>query len=167
MLDFFKALIQKIPTAKFLFITKDNESSILEKCLEKGISRGSIIIKPSTRNDVPAYVNTSDASIFFIKPVYSKKASSPTKMGEIMNMGIPIVCNAGVGDVDIVMNEVMPELMVNSFKELEYQKVVNELVNYHHKIDINKIVETSINYFSLENGVESYYGVYKSVLKID
>jgi glycosyltransferase involved in cell wall biosynthesis len=166
MLDFFKVLSSIKSHAKFLFITKDDESLILEKCKDRGISKDSIIIQASSRNDVPEYINTSDASIFFIKPVYSKKASSPTKMGEIMNMGIPIVCNAGVGDVDVVMNKVMPELLVNTFKEIDYQKVASELVSYHERIDVNKIVDTSINYFSLKKGVESYFEVYKSVLNI-
>jgi glycosyltransferase involved in cell wall biosynthesis len=166
MLDFFKVLSSIKSHAKFLFITKDDESLILEKCKDRGISKDSIIIQASSRNDVPKYINTSDASIFFIKPVYSKKASSPTKMGEIMNMGIPIVCNAGVGDVDVVMNKVMPELLVNTFKEIDYQKVASELVSYHERIDVNKIVDTSINYFSLKKGVESYFEVYKSVLNI-
>ncbi|MDB4534294.1 glycosyltransferase, partial [Vicingaceae bacterium] len=106
MLDFFKELLSVKQNTKFLFITRDNTDSIFDKCKDRGISKDSIIIKSSSRIDVPEYINTSDASIFFIKPVYSKKASSPTKMGEIMNMGVPIVCNARVGDVDIVMNEV-------------------------------------------------------------
>jgi glycosyltransferase involved in cell wall biosynthesis len=166
MLDFFKVLSSIKSHAKFLFITKDDLSFILDKCVEKGISKDTIVIKSSSRNDVPEYINTSDASIFFIKPVYSKKASSPTKMGEIMNMGVPIVCNAGVGDVDVVMNEAMPELLVNNFDITNYQQVANELINYYEKKDVNKIVDTSVNYFSLEKGIESYFQVYQSVLNL-
>ena len=39
-----------------------------------------------------------------------------------MNLGIPIICNAGVGDVDKIINECMPELLVNEFSKLEYLK---------------------------------------------
>jgi len=42
----------------------------------------------------------SNASLFFIKPVWSKKASSPTKLAELMGLGIPVFSNSGVGDVD-------------------------------------------------------------------
>ena len=37
-------------------------------------------------------------------PSFSKKASCPTKMGEIMNLGVPVICNKGVGDVEEIMN---------------------------------------------------------------
>ena len=164
MLDFFKVLISKNKKAKFLFITRDDEAFILTKCKEKGISQKSVIVKPSTRNDVPAYINTSDASIFFIKPVYSKKASSPTKMGEIMNMGVPIVCNAGVGDVDIVMHQVMPQLLVDNFNNKVYERVADEVMEYVKHKDEDEIVNTSIDYFSLEKGIESYLEVYQYIL---
>ena len=77
MLDFFKELIAVKTNAKFLFITKDCPTFILDKCEGKGISKTAILVRSSSREDVPEYVNTSNASIFFIKPVYSKKASSP------------------------------------------------------------------------------------------
>ena len=42
-----------------------------------------------------------------------------------MNLGIPVICNSGVGDVDEIMNECMPELLVKEFTENEYQKIIN------------------------------------------
>ncbi len=164
MLDFFKELKKLKNQSKFMFITKDDPNVILTKCEEKGLNLNDIIIKPSSRNDVPAYINTSDVSIFFIKPVYSKKASSPTKMGEIMNMGIPVVCNSGVGDVDVVMNKVLPEFLVHSFHSKSYQSVAAELIKNQSNFKIEKIVSTSTNYFSLSNGIENYYNVYQSIL---
>ena len=38
-------------------------------------------------------------------PVFSKKASSPTKMGEFLALELPIVTNGGVGDVSRIMYE--------------------------------------------------------------
>ena len=74
---------------------------------------------------MPSYINVSTYSIFFILPVFSKKASSPTKMGEIMSLGVPIICNSGVGDVDEIMNECMPELLVKEFNSNEYERVID------------------------------------------
>ena len=166
MLDFFKILSLKNSNSKLLFVTRDDADFIFKKCKEKGISTEAVIVKSSSRKDVPAYINSSDVSIFFIKPVYSKKASSPTKMGEIMNMGIPIVCNSGVGDVDIVMNKVMPELLVDNFNKNSYEQVADSLKEFVKNKDIDKIVKTSVDYFSLEKGIESYFQVYQSVLNL-
>ena len=63
-------------------------------------SRSSSIIRPATREEVPRLLAAADLGIFLIKPVFSKTASSPTKMGEMLAVGLPIVANAGVGDVE-------------------------------------------------------------------
>ena len=163
MLDFFKFLQIKKPNAKFFFITKDNPHIILEKAKSKKIDVSSIKIKPSSREMMPSYIGLSDFSIFFILPVFSKKASSPTKMGEIMNLGIPIICNSGVGDVDEIMEKSMPELLVKDFSNKEYERVI-DLITNNYKSNQKTIIETSHSYYSLEKGVEKYKEVYQEIL---
>ncbi|MFL2585878.1 MAG: glycosyltransferase [Parvicellaceae bacterium] len=163
MLDFFKELQIQKPNSKFLFITTDNSDLILNKAKHKNIEVNSIKVQPSSREMMPSYIGVSDFSIFFILPVFSKKASSPTKMGEIMNLGIPIICNNGVGDVDEIMNECMPELLVKNFTKKEYQRIIDLIIN-NYKPNIDKIIETSHNYYSLEKGVKKYKEVYESIL---
>ena len=163
MLDFFKCLQIKKPNAKFFFITKDNPHIILEKVKSKKIDISAIKIQPSSREMMPSYIGVSNISIFFILPVFSKKASSPTKMGEIMNLGIPIICNAGVGDVDEIMEKSMPELLVKEFSNKEYERVI-DLINNNYKPNQKTIIETSHSYYSLEKGVEKYKEVYLKIL---
>ena len=164
MLDFFKLLLTKNKNAKFLFITKDNPDEILNCAKEKGINKDNIIITPSERKMMPSYIGLSNFSIFFILPVFSKKASSPTKMGEIMNLGIPIICNSGVGDVDEIMSYCMPELLINDFSSKEYNRVI-ELILNNYKANKQEIINTSHKYYSLEKGVEKYKEIYKEILK--
>ena len=163
MLDFFKCLQIKKPKAKFFFITKDDPQLILEKAKSKKIEISSIKIKPSSREMMPSNIGVSNFSIFFILPVFSKKASSPTKMGEIMNLGIPIICNSGVGDVDEIMEKSMPELLVKEFSNKEYERVIDLIAN-NYKPNQKTIIETSHSYYSLKKGVEKYKEVYKSIL---
>ena len=142
MLAFFKVLNEKKPNAKFLFITRDDPNLVFSKAEQKGISKEKLIIQPSARELMPSYIGVSDFSIFFILPVFSKKASSPTKMGEIMNLGIPIICNTGVGDVDDIMNACMPELLVKDFNNKEYNRIV-DLILDDYKPNKEKIINTS------------------------
>lgn len=165
MLDFFKVVLSKKPDSVFLFISRDDESKILEEAAKRSISKEQIIVKPANRIDVPSYIAASDAAIFFIKPLYSKKASSPTKMGEIMNMGVPIVCNSGVGDVDVMMNAAMPQLLVEKFTEESYSAVLDALLAGEKSFQTEEIIQNSLDYFSLSNGIEKYHKVYQEVLK--
>ena len=66
------------------FITPDDESEILTRASEKGVNLDHIIVKKANRELVPVYLSLSQTSIYFIKPLYSKQASSPTKTGEII-----------------------------------------------------------------------------------
>lgn len=162
MLDFFKVLLIKKTTAKFLFITHDNKQEIIFKAQNKGIPLEKIIIHAATRNEVPLYLSLSTVSIYFIKPVFSKKASSPTKTGEIMAMGIPIITNSGIGDSDEILTESGAGMLTNNFSDAEYERVIKQ-IDVLLNIDKTKIRTAAEYYFSLEKGIEQYDAVYKKL----
>ncbi|MDZ7606952.1 MAG: glycosyltransferase [Cyclobacteriaceae bacterium] len=86
MLDFYDILRSKMDKPRFLFVSPDQQ--VLKVALtSRNYNHGEIIHTSSSRADVPLFISVSSASIFFIKPSYSKKASAATKMGEIMAMG--------------------------------------------------------------------------------
>ena len=159
MLDFFVELKKAKPNAKFIFITFDEHDRILELAKNKDISANDIIINPAARNDVPEVLSILDYSIFFIKPTYSKISSSPVKQGEIMAMGIPLICNAGVGDTDIIVNKYKSGLIVKAKK---FNEVILKMNQF--QFDSNKIREGSTAYFSLALGINNYKQIYKSLI---
>jgi len=164
MLDFFKVLLKKHDNAKFLFITPDKPSDIFEMALRKGIPAKHIIVQKATRNEVPPLLALSQVSIFFIKPVFSKKASSPTKMGEIMGMGIPVICNSNVGDVDAIVESSKGGNTINTFEESSYEKAVDAIPKLL-QIDPNEIRIGAEKFYSLKSGVEKYDAVYRRLIK--
>ncbi|MCB0756026.1 MAG: glycosyltransferase, partial [Flavobacteriales bacterium] len=91
MLDFFKVLVEKRPNSKFLFVTTDNAETILGPAKEKGIASDRIIISPAKREEVPTFLSLANAALFFIQPVFSKSGSSPTKHGEMLGVGLPVI----------------------------------------------------------------------------
>lgn len=93
MLQVFSLIKEKNLNAKFLIITPDSYD------FGDYPHRESVIIKGVPRREVPLYISIADVGIFFITPAYSKKASSPTKMGELLAMDIPLICNEGWGDI--------------------------------------------------------------------
>ena len=70
-----------------------------------GLAQNKLIVKQGKRYEVPVLLSFSNYALFFIKPCYSKISSSPTKHGEIMAMGIPVITNRGVGDVEEIVVE--------------------------------------------------------------
>lgn len=123
MLDFFAVFLQKIPGSIFLFITHDDKQKIINAAIEKGIDPAAIKVQPASRNEVPLYLSISNWSIFFIKDLYSKIASSPTKQGEIMAMGIPIICN-DIGDTGYIVKQTKAGIVPETFTKPAYEKAI-------------------------------------------
>jgi glycosyltransferase involved in cell wall biosynthesis len=163
MLDFFKQLSIHKQNVKFLFITPDDKNIIYQKAAAKGIAKDKLIIQSAGRKEVPLYLSLSQLSLYFIKPVYSKKASSPTKTGEIMALGIPIITNSGIGDSDQIIMDSGSGVLVQVFTNEEYNRIINQ-IDVLLTTDKTKITAAAQNYFSLEKGIELYNGVYKNLL---
>ena len=161
MIDFFVCLKRTYPGAKFRFITKDNNKSIRRIWTGKGLQPVDLIIKGEIREALPKVLQRANLSIFFIKPTFSKKASSPTKLGEIISMGIPIICNSGVGDIDGLMNANQIGCLVEKFDTSSYQEAVVKFKTMDS--NENKIRNVALNNFSLDEAIKSYVKVYNMV----
>ncbi len=161
MLQFFLVLKEKHREAKFLFITQNNKEEILSKAAEKGLTPSEIIIQPASRENVPLYLSLSDWSIFFYKDAYSRKACSPTKLGEIMAMGIPVICN-DIGDTGQIVKDARAGIVVNGFTATGYEEALASM--QHYPIEKNLIREEAYKYFDLVAGINQYANVYHNIL---
>ncbi len=163
MLDFFSTMKNKLSGIIFLFITLDSKDYIINKAESKGINASCIRVQPANRDEVPLYLSISDWSIFFIKDVYSKKASSPTKQGEIMAMGIPVICN-DIGDTGKIVKAAGAGIVIEKFNVAEYEKTVALLSNqqFNNKENIRR---SAFDYYDLQNGVAIYRKIYSQLMK--
>ena len=121
-----------------------------------------IFVLSSNRNDLPAYLSISDYSIFFIRPTYSKIASSPTKHAELMGMGIPVICN-DIGDTGKIINESNSGIVLKKFSTDEYAKTGESLQDLL-LIKKENIREAAIKYFDLKQGVALYQKIYSQIV---
>ena len=162
MLDFFIAYQKKNPDAVFLFITPDSKEYIHQICAAKNIDAQKVFVKSAQRHEVPVLASISNFSLFFIKPAYSKKASSPTKQAELMGLGIPIVCNNGVGDTSEIVKKYKAGVVVDAFNDLAYNRAIEEIEALD--FDREKLRSGARDYFDLALGVKRYLGVYQKLL---
>lgn len=161
MFDFFKVLNAKVATARFLFVTPESPETVFARAEARGVSRDKVIVVHATHKQVPGYLSLSNWSLFFIKPVFSKLASSPTKQGEIMGMGIPHVCNTGVGDVAEILQNGECGFAISAFNAESYNKVVDSMLEA--KLDAGLIRQNAFRVYSLEEGIKKYAGVYNAL----
>ena len=158
MFDFFKELHEKKTNSIFFFITNDKEQDIRNVAESKGILPECIIVKSAKREDVPNYISCLDIGLFFIKPLYSKKGSSPTKLAELLAGGIPIITNTGVGDVDELILRTNCGILVSSFNKEEYKDAMDKIQTLNTGKQYYRNI--ALTNFSLKKGIESYSMIY-------
>jgi hypothetical protein len=163
MLDQFKFIQQKYPLAKFLIVSNDELNDGFENLLaKKQIDRSSIYFTSCTRNEMPYYIAVTDIPLFFIKPCFSKLASSPTKHGEIMSMGKPLITNSGVGDMDRIVSSTGSGYAIQQFNSHEYQKSVDQ-IELLKKLDAATIRRSGEEIYSLDTAVKKYVSIYTKI----
>jgi hypothetical protein len=162
MLDFFTCVVQQYPSSKFLFITPDDPQHILTKAVARGISTSRLVICAAERREVPVYLSLSTIAVYFIKPSYSKKASSPTKTAEILGLGIPIITNSGIGDSSELLGNSGTGLLLSSFDTKTYTKIIEQF-SLLLAVDKAKMIDLACTHFSLDKGVAAYQAVYDKI----
>ncbi len=162
MLDFFTCLQKNNPQAKLLFLTPDNPNVIRDKALARGIEEKSLTITMAAHHEVPQFLSLSNLGLFFIKPSYSKKSSSPTKLAEILGMGVPVIANSNVGDANWIFENFSIGLLIHAFTSQEYERIVAELPKLKD-LSKQKIRSAAEEYFSLHDGAEKYHHIYESL----
>jgi glycosyltransferase involved in cell wall biosynthesis len=164
MLDEMLLAFQRISAlrqnASFLFVTKDDPQLIMDQAAKTGVPAEKIVIAQALHSEVPRYISLFDVSLFFIRPTFSKKASSPTKQGEIMAMGIPLICNAGVGDTDAIVKNYRAGIVLPDTSEKTLSSFQFDLSHF----DPAMARKGAEDIYSLENGVRSYESVYRCLL---
>ena len=122
MADFFVTMRKQRPNAHFLWLTPARHERLHELMRARGVSDSDYTVLRSAPRDVPSYLSAGDAGLAFIKPCFSKLASSPTKYGEYLGCGLPLIINEGVGDSDVLITREKVGALVHDFSEPEYAK---------------------------------------------
>ena len=80
-----------------------------------------------------------------------------------MAMGIPVITNAGVGDVEEIVNEYKAGIILEELNRDEFSQIADLL---HSGITFNSedIQRGAQDFYSLEKAVEKYSELYKTML---
>ncbi len=124
MADFFVTMRKQRHSAHFLWLTPTRHERIHELMSKRGVGASDYTVLASAPRDVPSYLSAGDAGLAFIKPCFSKLASSPTKYAEYLGCGLPLIINEGVGDSDVLVTREKVGALVRDFDEREYASSV-------------------------------------------
>lgn len=167
MADFFAALLRENGRAHFLWLTPGSHERVASLMSERGVAPERFTVRGVRSPEVASYLSASDAAIAFIKPCFSKLASSPTKTAEYLACGLPVVLNAGVGDSDVLVTREKLGALVHEFTPREYARAAHQVLEMSSAADATRARARAAveRLFDVRRvGLERYARLYEKVL---
>ena len=127
MLDFHQAARERWPGLYLLVLVNRSPDAVEDAMRARGIPADDFTVTWAHHQDVPAYLSAADAGMAFIRPCLSKRSSSPTKYAEYLACGLPLVANAGCGDVEALFSEDGPGALVSVHTREAYYAAADRL----------------------------------------
>jgi glycosyltransferase involved in cell wall biosynthesis len=151
------------PTA-FLVVTRQDTASLRARLQALGCE-DELVVRSASREEVPGWLRQADASVCFIRPQFSKRASAPTKLGEVLGCGLPVVVNV-IGDLARVVEGsdaafVVDDLASPTSLDEAARKLVRAAERPETKREARRLAE---RWYSLADAIEAYDGVYRGML---
>ncbi len=161
----FKVFLQINPAGRILIINKGEHQFIRESLQNQNIPLSSVDILSANHDEIPNLIKRMSATVFFLKPLFSKQAAAPTKLGEFLASGIPCLTNEGVGDMAAILLEGGAGKTLGELSDSSIRAGVNGLITLTQQEDIiARCRKTAELHFSLTDGIVSYSKIYKNLL---
>lgn len=157
-----QVLFEMRADARFLVVNKGDHDAIRDRLREAGVDLNRVEIRAAPYGEVSEQIARMDAGIFFIKPVWSKRASSPTRLGEFLACGKPVLANGNVGDVEETIKATDTGVVINSFDADTLRKAMPDLVARAGEPQVAaRCRRAAEEHFSLDHGVAEYDRIYR------
>lgn len=124
MLDFTAVAREVIPDLRLLVLNCGEQARIWQELRARGLEASAWVecLEPA---QVPGRLRQASAGIVFAAPTFSMRATCPTRLGEYLAAGLPVVTNAGIGDVERLVRGV--GVLVDSFTPRAYRAAAEQL----------------------------------------
>jgi glycosyltransferase involved in cell wall biosynthesis len=128
MVDFFAAARMVEPNLLFLVLSQSNPEIIERDFARAGIPPADFRVTRSEPGEVGRYLGVADFGISFVRPCFSKISSSPTKVGEYLAAGLPVVSTAGIGDVDELLGSNRVGVLIRDLDPSAYESAARQVI---------------------------------------
>jgi glycosyltransferase involved in cell wall biosynthesis len=161
MFALFRAYQKLHPGARFLFVSGHPREEIERLAQAQEIESDELVVVSAKREEVPGVIAAADLGVSFILATYSAKASCPTKFGEMLAMGVPVIANAGVGDIAEIIHDTGAGAIVDGYDEMSLAKAIAQAEDAAGSPATVRAAAT--RYFALEQGVDRYDEIYRAI----
>ncbi len=165
MLRLFAAGRALDPSLHFLLLSPGGEAAVHQALDRHGIPRDACTTLGVPPAAIPEYLAASDLGVSFAKPCFSRLGCSPTKIGEYLACGLPVITGPGIGDVDDIITGDDVGVLVDRFDDAAYSAAMERALALAGDPAVaGRCRRSAEKNFSLERiGREGYLRVYRQL----
>jgi glycosyltransferase involved in cell wall biosynthesis len=152
------------PGARLLILSHGDHAYIRACLRAHDVGEDGVEIKAVQYGEVVSELRRMDAGIFFYKPAFSTLATAPTKLGEFLACGIPCLTNAGIGDVEALLEARSVGVILRETSPAGKARAVKQLMELADDPETRRRCVEAADSFSLERGVHAYDRLYQGIL---
>lgn len=166
MFDFFKETLEMIPNAHFLILTQHKDTVVNLIRQRKDIDSERTTVSYIPQEKLPSYLSFGDVGLVFRRTSPTAIAASPTKFGEYLACGLPVVSTPRIGDLEEIINSNEIGVVLSDYGKTIYREAIKRLLSLLEdrnavRIRCRKVAE---EIFSLERGSRAYLDIYDQLM---
>lgn len=158
VLRFFRTWAEGRCDARLLFVTRHQEAELRAHPDAGGLGER-IIVRAAERSEVPVLVAAADIGVSFILPSFCAVASSPTKVGEMLAMGLPVAANDGIGDIALIMEEPSAGVLLPDLGNPAVDAAALAMRDFVPGGGATR--QIAERWFALDDGIDEYDAIYR------
>lgn len=166
MLEVYRSARKALPRLRFLFVTRADPELVLRASLEAGLRDADVVVRSAAFSEMPEIVGRAHVGIALVRQRPSKLGSSAIKIAEYLAVGLPVIVNAGLGDIDRQILSSGAGHVMTSFEEIETERAGRAVADLTDdataRIRARTLAERE---YGLESAVLRYAEVYSRLVR--
>jgi glycosyltransferase involved in cell wall biosynthesis len=166
---FFKAIKERRPNAFLRLLSISPPEQGADQLRQAGLNADDFWIGAVPAAEVPSYLRRASLGISFRKPTFAQIAASPTKIPEYLAAGLPVVSNAGIGDVDSLLESERVGVIVRDFTAVEFTRAaeVAQLLAEDPTVRAHCAAVARLHFDLQSIGGKGYANVYRRIANLN
>lgn len=160
----FAAIRRRVP-ALFAVYTKAPSDRLRRALAAAGVSDRDVVIRSVAPAEMPAALSAGDAAVSLIRPCFSKLGSSPTKIAEYLAVGLPVLANRGVGDLDGIIDGGPPFVDCGTAAIDELELAADRVLSLDSKAVARGAQDLAAREFDVDVGITRYRRLYERLVR--
>jgi len=165
MLDLLALATERSERAHVLLLTEENASGAVAGLRARGVPVERITVTGVPHHEVPNWFSLAAAGILLIESAPSKRASAPTKLGEFLASGVPVVTTPRIGDSEELVTGTRTGVVTGDLSKAGLGAALDELARMRADGDALSIRcrRAAEDHLSLGAAVAAYAGMYAEI----